>query len=88
MAVFLGSWALFLQKISRGRYWSPMWSAFSVMIAAGYLLVSGVLGYEVASSGLTDTGSPVWWEIGAGLLAAAVAFGFFRHARRHKFVTW
>jgi len=81
-ALLLGAWSMYLQRVERSRYWTNMWSAFSIMALAGSLMVLGGLGYELVDGIPVAKGTPVWWEIGAGLLAAAISFGFFRYARR------
>ncbi len=77
-AALIGGGVWLQHRLSRGRAWSPLWLAFSMTAAAVCFTAAGVAGYQLSRqarsvAGTAWTGGVIWWEVGAGLVFAAVA---------------
>ena len=75
------SWLLYVR--SGGRWWSPLWLAFSATATSTMFVGAGIIGYMLskrqrflAGTGWSDT--VIWWQIWVGLAAAVVALVFWR----------
>jgi uncharacterized membrane protein YhdT len=80
---FIAAWNLFIYRQSRGRAWSPLWMAFSATATAILFIVSGSIGYMLSRhdrfvAHTAWTGSVIWWQVGVGVGAAAVAVVLWR----------
>ena len=64
-------------------YRRPLSVAFTTTLTAVVFLAAGTMGYHIEKSNwsfvtATPTGSVVWWEIWAGVIAALCAAYFWR----------
>lgn len=83
----IAAWNLFLYKQSGGRMWSPLSMAITATATAILFVVSGSIGYTLNRhdqfvAHTAWTGGVIWWQIGVGLSAAAVAVFLWRMGLR------
>jgi hypothetical protein len=83
----IAAWNLFMYKQSGGRMWSPLSMAITATATAILFIVSGSIGYTLSRhdqfvAHTAWTGGVIWWQIGAGVGAAAVAVFLWRRGLR------
>ena len=86
MAALFAGWWWFLHRSSDGRWWSPLWTSFSIGALAIVLMVAGMAGYALGrQEWLTDgarSGRVIWWQVGAGLALVPLAVFLWRKGLR------
>ncbi len=81
--VLVGGATWMQYRMSNGRIWSPLWTAFSLTFGALLFLAAGASGYELQggipfSRAASWTGSVVWWQVAAGGALAILAAPLWR----------
>jgi hypothetical protein len=84
---FVAVWTWALYRRSGGRYWSPLWLAFSTTAVAALLIVAGTSGYTLGRStrfvdGTGWSDAVIWWEVGAGAALLPLCWYFWRKGLR------
>lgn len=87
MAALLGLGTWFQYRLSNRRMWHPLRLAFTTTLGALLFLVTGVVGYRLSQPEMWLAGSRwadgvLWWQVGLGIVFAALAVLFWRIAIR------
>jgi hypothetical protein len=83
MGVMVGVFIWLQYRVTGGRTWSPLWTAFSLTAGAILFVVAGVTGYRLQggvpfSRAASWTGSPIWGEVWAGVALVLIALPLWR----------